>query len=52
MQSRWRLARVRGPLVSPEELTARLQRNPDCAAPTDFATFNEDGGQWGAHACG
>ncbi|HEY6777261.1 MAG TPA: DUF1990 family protein [Thermoleophilaceae bacterium] len=35
------LAHIRSPLVSPEELMARLQRNPDCAAPSEFATFKK-----------
>jgi Domain of unknown function (DUF1990) len=38
------LAHIRGPLLSPEELMARLQRNPDCAAPTEFATFKKAAG--------
>jgi hypothetical protein len=32
---------IRDPLVSAEELMARLQRDPDCAAPTEFATFRK-----------
>jgi hypothetical protein len=38
------LAHIRSPLLSPEELMARLQRNPDCAAPTEFATFKKAAG--------
>jgi hypothetical protein len=38
------LAHIRGPQLSPEELMARLQRNPDCAAPTEFATFKKAAG--------
>jgi hypothetical protein len=38
------LARIRGPLVTPEELMARLQRNPDDAAPSEFATFKKAAG--------
>ena len=39
------LALIRGALVSPEELMAGLQRNPDCAAPTEFATFKKAAGK-------
>jgi Domain of unknown function (DUF1990) len=39
------LALIRGALVSPEELMAGLQRNPDCAAPTEFATFKKTAGK-------
>jgi hypothetical protein len=35
------LARIRDPRVTPEELMARLQRNPDDAAPSEFATFKK-----------
>jgi Domain of unknown function (DUF1990) len=35
------LARIHGPRVAPEELMARLQRNPDAAAPSEFATFKK-----------
>jgi Domain of unknown function (DUF1990) len=35
------LAHIRDPVVSPEELMARLQRDPDCAAPSEFATFRK-----------
>jgi hypothetical protein len=38
------LARIRSPLVTPEELMARLQRNPDDAAPSEFATFKKAAG--------
>jgi Domain of unknown function (DUF1990) len=38
------LTRIRDPLVSPAELMARLQRNPDAAAPTEFATFKKAAG--------
>jgi hypothetical protein len=41
------LARIREPRVSPEELMARLQRDPDCAAPTEFATFKKAAGDGG-----
>ena len=34
-------ARIRGPELSPEELMACLQRDPDRAAPTEFATFKK-----------
>jgi hypothetical protein len=34
-------ARIRDPRVTPEELMARLQGDPDCAAPTEFATFRK-----------
>ena len=38
-------ARIRAPLVSPEALMARLQSDPDCAAPTEFATFRKVAGR-------
>jgi Domain of unknown function (DUF1990) len=38
------LAHICGPLLSPEELMARLQGNPDRAAPTEFATFKKTAG--------
>ncbi len=38
------LARIRDPAGSPEELMARLQRDPDCAAPSEFATFRKVAG--------
>ena len=38
------LARIRAPLVTPEQLMARLQRNPDAAAPSEFATFKKAAG--------
>jgi hypothetical protein len=34
-------AGIRRPLLSPEELMTRLQRNPDLAAPSEFATFRK-----------
>jgi Domain of unknown function (DUF1990) len=34
-------ARIRGSTWSPEALMARLQRDPDRAAPTEFATFRK-----------
>jgi hypothetical protein len=37
------VARIRDPLLSAEELMARLQRDPDCAAPSEFATFRKVG---------
>ena len=37
-------ARIRAPLLSAEELMARLQQDPDCAAPTEFATFRKVAG--------
>jgi uncharacterized protein (UPF0548 family) len=38
------LAHIRGPRDSVEELMARVQRNPDCAAPSEFATFKKTAG--------
>ena len=38
------LASIRGPRISPDRLMARLQRDPDCAAPTEFATFKKVAG--------
>jgi hypothetical protein len=38
------LARIRNPRVTPEELIARLQRNPDDAAPSEFASFKKAAG--------
>ena len=38
------LAHILRPLLSPEELMARLQRNPDDAAPSEFATFKKAAG--------
>jgi hypothetical protein len=38
------VARIRRPRLSPEQLMARLQRDPDCAAPTEFATFKKASG--------
>jgi hypothetical protein len=38
------IAQIRDPRVSPEELMARVQRDPDCAAPTEFATFKKAAG--------
>ena len=38
------LARIRAPLVTPDQLMARLQRNPDAAAPSEFATFKKAAG--------
>jgi Domain of unknown function (DUF1990) len=37
-------ARIRCPRLSPEQLMARVQRDPDCAAPTEFATFKKASG--------
>lgn len=42
------VAHIRDPVASPEALMTRLQQDPDCAAPSEFATFrkvagNEDG---------
>jgi hypothetical protein len=37
-------ARIRRPRLSPEQLMARVQRDPDCAAPTEFATFKKASG--------
>jgi uncharacterized protein (UPF0548 family) len=37
-------ARIRSPEISSEELMARLQRNPDRAAPSEFATFKKSAG--------
>jgi hypothetical protein len=39
------LACIRGPEVTPEELMSRLQRNPDDAAPTEFASFKKAAGK-------
>jgi hypothetical protein len=40
-------ARIRGSRSTPEGLMARLQRDPDCAAPSELATFKriEGGGE-------
>jgi Domain of unknown function (DUF1990) len=38
------VANIRDPLLSPEELMARLQRDPDRAAPSEFATFKKTAG--------
>ena len=38
------VARIRRPRLSPEQLMARLQRDPDRAAPTEFATFKKVSG--------
>jgi hypothetical protein len=38
------LARIGSPRLSPEELMARLQRDPDLAAPSEFATFKKAAG--------
>ena len=35
------VARIRDAALSPEELMSRLQRDPDEAAPTEFATFKK-----------
>ena len=37
-------ARIRGAESTAEELMARLQKNPDRAAPSEFATFRKTGG--------
>jgi uncharacterized protein (UPF0548 family) len=37
-------ARIRDPRLTPEELIARLQHDPDRAAPTEFATFRKVAG--------
>jgi uncharacterized protein (UPF0548 family) len=37
-------ARIRGPELSSEQLMACLQRNPDRAAPSEFATFKKSVG--------
>jgi uncharacterized protein (UPF0548 family) len=42
-------ALIRDPQLSPEELMARLQRDPDCAAPSEFATFRKVEGNDGMH---
>jgi Domain of unknown function (DUF1990) len=41
------LAQVRSPRTPSEELMARLQRNPDRAAPSEFATFKKTAGNEG-----
>jgi hypothetical protein len=41
------IAHVRGPRLPPEEVMARLQRNPDRAAPSEFATFKKAAGNEG-----
>jgi hypothetical protein len=41
------LAHVRSPRMPPEELMAHLQRNPDRAAPSEFATFKKAAGNEG-----
>jgi hypothetical protein len=41
-------ARIREPLLSPEELIARLKADPDCAAPTEFVTFRKVAGEGNA----
>jgi hypothetical protein len=41
------LAHVRSPRMPPEEVMARLQRNPDLAAPSEFATFKKAAGNEG-----
>jgi hypothetical protein len=38
------VARIRNPRLLPEELMERLQRDPDRAAPTEFATFKKASG--------
>jgi Domain of unknown function (DUF1990) len=40
-------ARIRDSSLSSEELMARLQRDPDCAAPSEFATFRKVAGNGG-----
>jgi hypothetical protein len=37
-------ARIRGAELTPEDLMARLQENPDRAAPSEFATFRKTDG--------
>jgi hypothetical protein len=39
------LACIRAPRVTPEQLMARLQRNPDAASPSEFATFKKAAGK-------
>ena len=39
------VARIRDPGCSPEELMARLQEQPDRAAPSEFATFKKSRGE-------
>ena len=41
-------ARIRDPQLSPEELMAHLHRDPDRAAPSEFATFRKVGKGGGA----
>jgi hypothetical protein len=41
-------AHIRGASRSPEELMARLQADPDSAAPSEFATFRKVSGDVGA----
>jgi hypothetical protein len=38
------VAHIRDPVASPEALMARLQEDPDCAAPSEFATFRKVAG--------
>jgi hypothetical protein len=35
------VAHIRDPVASPQQLMARLQRDPDRAAPSEFATFRK-----------
>jgi hypothetical protein len=41
-------AQIGGASLPPEELMARLQADPDCAAPSEFATFRKVSGPEGA----
>jgi uncharacterized protein (UPF0548 family) len=45
-------ARIRDPELSPEELMARLQQDPDRAAPSEFATFKKSKGEEGCMGTG
>jgi hypothetical protein len=45
-------ADIRGAGLPPEELMARLQANPDAAAPSEFATFRKVSGDGGAMQVG
>jgi hypothetical protein len=45
-------ARIRGTTVSPEALMARITGDPDCVAPTEFASFNKVLGDEAAMAVG
>ena len=45
-------ARIRNASLRPEELMARLQADPDSAAPSEFATFRKVAGEEGAMSAG